>query len=79
MQQKKEFLVKAEFFSLILGHLYKMGLDEILWRYVPEHERKIILIEAHSGVVGGHYVGKAIVQKFLREGLWPTLHKDAKE
>jgi hypothetical protein len=31
-----------------------------------EHERPIILAEAHEGIVGGHYVGKDIAQKVLR-------------
>ena len=40
----------------------------------------MILVEAHNHVVGGHYIGKYIVHKILREGLWcPTLNKDAKE
>jgi len=29
-QQKKELVVKAADFSLIAGHLYKMGPDEVL-------------------------------------------------
>jgi hypothetical protein len=45
-----------------------------------EHERRRILEEAHLGVVGGHYVGKATTQKVLTTGLWwPTVHKNAKE
>lgn len=57
--KQKELVVRVADFSLIVGHLYKMGQDEILHRYVPEHERQSILTEAHGGVVGGHYVGKA--------------------
>jgi len=38
-QQKKELVVKEADFSLIARHLYKMGQDEILRRYVPKHER----------------------------------------
>jgi len=57
-----------------------MGLDEILRKYVPEHERQMILIEAHGGAAGEHYAGKDTAQNILRGGLWwPTLHKDAKE
>ena len=37
---------------------YNMGPDEILHRYVPEHEINMILIEDHWGVVGGNYAGK---------------------
>jgi hypothetical protein len=72
--------VKAAYYHLITGHLYKCGEDNILIRCVMEHERPIILAEAHKGIVGGHYVGNTTTQKVLREGLWwPTIHKDSKE
>ena len=67
-------------FTLIAGQLYKMGPDEILRRCVLEHERPLILAEAHSGVAGGHYAGKATAQNILTTSLWwPTVHKDARE
>ena len=57
-----------------------MGSDEILCRYVLEHEQKRIIEEVHAGIAGGHYEGIATVQKVLTAGLWwPTVHKDAKE
>ncbi len=57
-----------------------MGPDEILRRCVLEHEKPLILAEAHARAVGGHYAGKAIAHKILTAGLWwPTIHKDAKE
>jgi phosphopantetheinyl transferase (holo-ACP synthase) len=78
--QKKQLVVRAADFSLIVGQLYKMGPDEILRRCVMEAERPLILAEAHEGIAGGHYAGKETMQKVLRAGLWwPTLHKDAKE
>jgi hypothetical protein len=67
--QKKQLVVHAIDFSLIVGKLYKMGPDEILRRCVMEEERPLILVEAHEGIVGGHYVGKATVQNILRAGL----------
>ena len=54
-QQTKELVVCETNFSLIAGHLYKMGLDEILRFYVPSFERNSILTEAHGGAMGGHY------------------------
>lgn len=73
-------MVKATGFSLIVGHLYKMEPYEILHRYVPEQKRQIILPEAHSGTMGGHYAWKATMQKILRAGICcPTLHKYVKE
>ena len=60
-QQKKELVVCAVDFLVITGHLYKMGVDEILWRYVLEFQCDSILIEAHGGAMGGHYEGKETV------------------
>ena len=42
-QQKKELVVPAAYFSVITGHLYKMGSDEILRHYVPDFERNSVL------------------------------------
>ena len=73
-------MVCATDFQLIVGQLYKLGPDEILRRYVLEHERSMILREAHEGVVGGHYARSATAKKVLQVGLWwPALHKEAKE
>ncbi len=72
-------MISVENFTVISGHVYKMGNDEILRRYVPEFERRQILAEAHGGVAGRHYVGHATTQKILRVGLWwPTLHQVSK-
>ena len=57
-QQKKQLVVRAAEFTLIVGQLYKMGPDEILRKCVLEHEKPLILAEAHSGAAGGHYAGK---------------------
>jgi len=37
-QKKKELVVHMTNFSVIVGHLYKMGSDEILQLYVPDFE-----------------------------------------
>jgi hypothetical protein len=57
--QKKQLVLCASNFQLIAGQLYKMGPDEILRRCVMEAERPLVLEEAHEGIVGGHYAGKA--------------------
>jgi len=45
-----------------------------------EHDRPIILTEAHERIVGGHYARKSTTQKKLHAGLWcPTVSKDEKE
>jgi hypothetical protein len=73
-------VVRAAEYQLIVGHLYKLSADNILWRCVMEHERTIILGEAYEGIVGGHYAGKATTEKVLCVELWwPAVHKDSKE
>ena len=72
--------MRAANFTLIAGQLYKLGPDEILHRYVLEHEQRNILEEAHARAARGHYTGRPTTQKVLTVGLWwLTIHKDAKE
>ena len=61
----QKLVVKAANFTIIVGKLYKLGLDEILRRYVLHHERPLILLEGHDGIVGGHYSGNPTTQKLL--------------
>jgi hypothetical protein len=80
MRQKKQLVVRATYFTMIARHLYKLGPNEVLRRYVLDHESLMILAEAHVGIAGGHYSGKPTAKKILTAGLWwPTLHKDAKD
>ena len=79
-QQKKQLVVKAVDFTLIVGQLYKLGRDEVLRRCVMPHEKEAIIREAHFGTTGGHFAGKPTAQKILAAGLWwPTLPKYTKE
>lgn len=38
IQQKKELVIRVADFTVLAGHLNKMGNDEILYRYVLEFE-----------------------------------------
>jgi hypothetical protein len=67
-------------YQIIVGKIYKLGLENILRRCVLNHERQDIPWEFHSGVVGGHVRGKYTTQKVLQARLWwATLFKYAKE
>jgi hypothetical protein len=71
-------VVRAAEYQLIAGHLYKMGAYNIFQTCVLEHEIPRILAEAHEGIAGGHYVGKATMQKVFLAGLWwPIFHIDS--
>jgi hypothetical protein len=49
--------MKVAPFTIINGYLYKMGMDDVLRRCVPEHEREDIINEAHAGAVWGSFSG----------------------
>ena len=75
--QKKQLVVKASDYQLIVGRLYKLGPNEIFRRCVLPHEKGNILEESHARVTRGHYGGHATARKVLRTGLWcPTIHND---
>jgi len=79
-KKKKIPVVRTADYRLIVSHLYKLGADRILRGCMMEHERPIILEEAHEGIARGHYAGKATMQNVLRAGLWWSIvHKDSKE
>ena len=67
-------------YQLIVGQLYKLGIDEVLRTCILKHEREDILRDAHEGTVGGNYVGKPIMHKIMHTRLWwPTIFRDTKE
>ena len=45
-------------YQLIVGKLYKLGVDNILRRCNLEHDREEIMKVAHKGTAGGHYAEK---------------------
>ena len=63
--QKKHLVIRASDYTLIVGHLYKLGADEVLCHYVFYYERPWVMSEAHAGVARGHYTGKENVCKIL--------------
>jgi hypothetical protein len=72
-------VVREADYQLIVGKLYKLGLDNILRICVLAHEIQDILWECHSGFVGRHVGGKATTQKVLQARLWWAMFfKDAK-
>jgi hypothetical protein len=78
--QKKKMVVCVVEYQLIARHLYKMGVDRILRRYVLEHERPKVLAESHKGIAGGHYARKTTMQKVLCTRLWwSIILRDSKE
>ena len=61
-------------------HLYKEGVDGVIRRCVPEHEKEHILRKCHSEAYGGHHAGDRTAHKVLQsEFYWPTLFKDSRK
>eukprot|EP00253_Pinus_taeda_P010809 PITA_10809 len=71
VQQKKKLVVHGANFFVIVRHLYKMGNDEILRRYVPEMEQSHILVDVPGDAMGGHHVGRVTAQNILRRDEMP--------
>ena len=76
-QKKVAGPVRRKKFTVITGQLYKKGINQVLRRCVPKHEKMGILQEAHQGIAGGHLEKEAIVRKVLQAELWwpPPLAK----
>jgi hypothetical protein len=49
-------------------HLYKEGVDGIMWRCVPEYEQREILRKCHGSAYGGYHAGDRTTQKVLQSG-----------
>lgn len=67
--QTKSLVTRSVEYQLIVGQLYKLGVDGILCRCMLERKRYKLLREAHEGVVGGHNKGKSTTHKVLCVGL----------
>jgi hypothetical protein len=68
--KRKILAMKVVPFTLINGYLYKLGLDNILWRCALEHEWEDIISEAHTGPTGGNFQVDMTTRKILQDGLW---------
>ena len=76
--ERKRLAVQSRHYCLLQDTLYNKEVDGIRHRTVQSNEKDVILREAHSGLVGGHYAGDATIRKIWRSGLWwPTTLKDA--
>lgn len=59
--------------------LYKMGVDGMIKRCVPEEEKRDILKACHDSEYEEHFSGDRTTKKVLQSGLyWPTMFKDAR-
>ena len=74
----KRFFYDARHYVWDDPHLFKIGADNLLRRYVTNEEAKGILWHCHNSPCGGHYGGSKTAARVLQLGfLWPTIFKDA--
>ena len=79
-QQRKKFLSDAKRYFWDDPYLFKLGIDGIHRRCVPEQEIPSILYHCHASPYGGHASTSKTAAKVLQSGFfWPTLFKDARE
>jgi len=67
-------------YTLLDGHLFRLGFSRPILTCVNEKEAKRILVELHEGICGSHIGGRALMLRALRAGyFWPTMKKDCVE
>ena len=54
---RRKLALRSATYSVIGGYLYKKGVDQIIMRCVPDSQQAAVLIEAHMGSFGGHFLG----------------------
>ncbi|XP_070057691.1 uncharacterized protein [Nicotiana tomentosiformis] len=60
--------------------LFRICMDGVIRRCVPDVEQNVILEACHSSPYGGHHDGARTTAKVLSCGFyWPTLYKDASD
>ena len=70
MAKARRLIRDAATYQLIAGQLYKQGRDGVMHRCVREDEFILILDEAHSGILGGHFAVETKARKVLQASLW---------
>ena len=62
---RKKFLKEVNFYFYDELELFKLGIDDIFRRCVPEEEHVKILNACHSSPCGGYYASKITTFKIL--------------
>jgi hypothetical protein len=77
-KNRRELRLKSASFQLINDILFRKKFDGFFLRCLEKEESEKVLVELHSGDVGGHFGGDTTAHKVLRAAYyWPTLFKDA--
>ncbi|KAK8957148.1 hypothetical protein KSP39_PZI001109 [Platanthera zijinensis] len=78
VRDKKRFRLKAAYYYLVSGILYRKTFLSTMARCVSKSEIPTILQEVHSGECGSHSGARTLERRILRQGyFWPMLKKDS--
>jgi Integrase zinc binding domain/Integrase core domain len=78
-QQRRKFLSEVRYYFWDDTLLFKLGVDGIHRRCIPEDEMSSVLFHCHSSPYGGHSATDKTTTKILQAGFfWPTLFKDVR-
>jgi hypothetical protein len=69
---------RARAYQLIGDELFKTSVTWLLLRCLSADEVKVLQVQTHAGVCGGHIVARALVGKVFMQGFyWPSIIDDA--
>jgi Integrase zinc binding domain len=78
-QQRRKFLSEVKHYFWDDPLLFKLGVDGIHRRCIPEDEMSSVMFHCHSSPYGGHSATDKTVAKILEAGFfWPALFKDVR-
>ncbi|XP_070019907.1 uncharacterized protein [Nicotiana sylvestris] len=76
--QKKKFYRDCRMYYWDEPYLFRICVDNMIRRCVPEIEQSSVLQACHTSAYGGHFGGDRTAAKVLEAGFfWPTVFKDA--
>nr|GEZ61004.1 reverse transcriptase domain-containing protein [Tanacetum cinerariifolium] len=79
-QQKNKFFKDVKHYFWDEPFLFKICVDQVIWRCVHGKKALDILEACHNGPTGGHHGANLTAKKvFDASFFWPTIYKDAHE
>ncbi|GKA78166.1 DNA-directed DNA polymerase [Tanacetum coccineum] len=77
-QQKKKFFKDVKHYFWDDPYLFKVCVNQVIWRCVFGQEAHDILMACHNGPTGGHHDANYTAKKVFDAGFyWPTIYRDA--
>ncbi|GKE28068.1 reverse transcriptase domain-containing protein, partial [Tanacetum coccineum] len=78
MSSQRKFFKDVKHYFWDDPFLFKICVDQVIWRCVHGKEALDILEAFHNGPTGGHYGANYTAKKIFDSGFyWPTIYKDA--